>query len=136
MFRHVGIVVRDLEKMSKFYQEVIGLDLMYDKIEEGDFLEYIVGKKDARAHIHKLGKNGNTIVELLRWDEIYESEYPKLFTHGVTHFALTVDNVEDTSSKTHLVIGYPKLSPDGRFKVVFCHDPEGNLIELVECVSI
>lgn len=126
----------DLEKTSKFYREVIGLDLMYDKIEEGEFLEHIVEKKGARAHIHKLGKNGNTIVELLRWDEIYESERPKLFNLGVTHFALTVNNIENILSKTHLVIGFPKLSPDGRFKVVFCHDPEGNLIELVECVSI
>lgn len=138
MFRHIGIVVRDLELMSKFYQEVIGLELMYDKIEEGEFLEHIVGKKGARAHIHKLGKNGNTIVELLKWDEIYEPDQPesyKLFTHGVTHFALTVNNVEETLNKTHHPISQPKISPDGKFKVTFCHDPEGNLIELVECVS-
>ena len=35
MFRHVGIVVNDLGKMIWFYQDVIGLEILYDKIEEG-----------------------------------------------------------------------------------------------------
>lgn len=137
MFRHVGIVVHDLDKMSKFYQEAFGLELMYNEIEEGEFLENIVDKTGARAHIHKLGKDGNTIVELLKWDEIYEREGIegiKMFTPGITHFALTVDDLEKALSFSHLIIGGPKTSPNGRVKVAFCYDPEGNILELVECI--
>ena len=137
MFRHVGIVVYDLDKMSNFYQRAFGLELMYDEVEEGEFLENIVDKVGARAHIHKLGKDGNTIVELLKWGEIYEPEVPediKMFTPGVTHFALTVDNIEKALSFSHLTIGGPNISPNGKVKVAFCYDPEGNILELVECV--
>lgn len=137
MFRHVGIVVYDLDKMSNFYQEAFGFELMYDEVECGKFLENIVGKKGARAHIHKLGKNGNTIVELLKWDEIYESEIPvgiKMFTPGITHFALTVDNLEKILNLSHLTIGGPNISPNGKVRVAFCYDPEGNILELVECI--
>ena len=34
MFRHVGIVVNDLDKMIWFYQDLIGLEIINDKIEE------------------------------------------------------------------------------------------------------
>lgn len=137
MFRHVGIVVYDLDKMSKFYQETFGLELMYNEVEEGEFLENIVDKVGSRAHIHKLGKDGNTIVELLKWDEIYESEGTggnKMFTPGITHFALTVDDLEKVLSVVHLTIGGPKTSINGKVKVAFCYDPEGNILELVECI--
>jgi catechol 2,3-dioxygenase-like lactoylglutathione lyase family enzyme len=33
MFRHVGIVVNDLNKMLWFYQDIIGLEILYDKID-------------------------------------------------------------------------------------------------------
>jgi catechol 2,3-dioxygenase-like lactoylglutathione lyase family enzyme len=141
MFRHVGIVVDDMNRMSNFYQDVIGLELMYNEVEEGEFLEHIVNKKGARAHIQKLGKHGDTIVELLKWDETNEAELeggPKMFTWGVTHFALTVDDLDaiyDKYQKEITFISLPKTNDNKTHRVAFCYDAEGNIIELVECIS-
>jgi catechol 2,3-dioxygenase-like lactoylglutathione lyase family enzyme len=63
MFRHVGIVVNDLGKMIWFYQDVIGLEILYDKIEEGRFLNHILNSNDKSPRIIKLGKDNKTIVE-------------------------------------------------------------------------
>jgi catechol 2,3-dioxygenase-like lactoylglutathione lyase family enzyme len=139
MFRHVGIVVENIDKMSKFYQDIFELELMYNEVEEGEFLEHIVGRKKARAHIHKLGKNGNTIVELLRWDETSEEELqgPIIFTYGISHFALTVDDIDSLYDKYHKEITFinrPITNKEKTHRVAFCYDVEGNIIELVECI--
>ena len=39
MFRHVGIVVKDLEKQLQFYRDYLGLEVYYSQIEKGNFLE-------------------------------------------------------------------------------------------------
>ena len=54
MFRHVGIVVNDLDKMKWFYQDVIGLEILYDKIEEGRFLNHILNSVNKSPRIIKL----------------------------------------------------------------------------------
>lgn len=136
MFRHVGIVVRDLEAQLKFYKETLGFEVYYHKTEKGKFLEHILGgKKNIEAEIIKLGKNNKTIVELLFFAKntniIQEKE---VFNTGYTHFAITVDNIEELSEKVN-PINSPKVNDEGTFKVCFCKDPEGNLIELVQCVS-
>jgi catechol 2,3-dioxygenase-like lactoylglutathione lyase family enzyme len=58
---------------------------------------------------------------------------------GISHFALTVENLEELYNKMILdgIIfnAPPQLSPDGYAKVTFCKDPDGNLIELVEVLK-
>ena len=62
MFRHVGIVVNDLDKMIWFYQDLIGLEIIYDKIEDGRFLNHILNSNDKSPRIIKLGRDNKTIV--------------------------------------------------------------------------
>lgn len=138
MFRHVGIVVHDLDKQLRFYRDIIGLEVYYEKLEHGEFIEHILGgSKGAKAYIIKLGKNNQTIVELLDFSSDYADPFaynPKsLYKLGYTHFAITVDNIDELSKNVDL-ISEPKINEEGTFKVCFCKDPEGNFIELVQCV--
>ena len=140
MFRHVGISVFNLENMSKFYQDIFDLELMYDEVEEGEFLQKIVNQKLAEAHIHKLGKDENTIVELLKWKGGGGVNDRGLFENGVTHFALTVDSIDDVIKKYEDFprngdYHPPNVASNGKVKVMFCQDPEGNFIELVELLK-
>jgi catechol-2,3-dioxygenase len=135
MFRHIGIVVNDMGMMSKFYLD-LGFEIIYDEIEEGSFLQHITGLKDAKAHIIKLGKGGQTIVELL--DFGFSSERPlgnELFHAGLTHFAITIPDCEKVIRLFPTIINTPMISPDGKVKVAFGRDPEGNFVELVETLS-
>ena len=113
MFRHVGIVVNDLKNMLYFYSEILGMEIISDEIEGGEFLNKILGYNDISGRIIKLGKNEKTIVELLDFNE-----------------------KENQSNKTLInnffVMSEPQISVNKKFKVCFCKDPEGNFVEIVE----
>lgn len=135
MFRHVGIVVNDIDKMLWFYQNILNLEIMYDKIESGVFLNHILNSNDLSPRIIKLGKENNTIVELLYFGRT-ENKFQSLFENGYTHFAITVKNCEELynqiiSSNLH-VINTPMISDENKVKVFFAKDPENNIIEFVE----
>lgn len=135
MFRHVGIVVKNLELMTKFYEEIIGLTILYNEIEEGHFLEHILNQENVRAHIIKLGKDGKTIVELLSFDEYTTNNHKNLFRNGLTHFAITVKDLDSMVDKIGNSLNKPMISENGMVKVCFCKDPEENFIELVELLN-
>lgn len=135
MFRHVGIVVNDLNKMIWFYQDLIGLEIIYDKIEEGRFLNHILNSNNKSPRIIKLGRNNKTIVELLYFGGC-EINKKNLFNNGYTHFALTIDDgnyLYDKFIENGLsVINTPTISDEKTVKVFFGMDPENNIIEFVE----
>jgi len=135
MFRHVGIVVNDLDKMIWFYRDLIGLEIIYDKIEEGRFLNHILNSNNKSPRIIKLGQNNKTIVELLYFGDC-DINKKNLFDNGYTHFALTIDDgnyLYDKFIKNGLsVINTPSISDEKTVKVFFGMDPENNIIEFVE----
>ena len=135
MFRHVGIVVNDLDKMKWFYQDVIGLEILYDKIEEGRFLNHILNSVNKSPRIIKLGWENKIIVELLYFGGC-EINKKSLFENGYTHFALTIDDgnyLYDKFIENGLsVINTPIISDEKTVKVFFGMDPENNIIEFVE----
>jgi catechol 2,3-dioxygenase-like lactoylglutathione lyase family enzyme len=135
MFRHVGIVVNDLDKMIWFYQDLIGLEIIYDKIEEGRFLNHILNSNNKSPRIIKLGRNNKTIVELLYFGDCKINK-KNLFDNGYTHFALTIDDsncLYDKFIKNGLsVINTPTISDEKTVNVFFGMDPENNIIEFVE----
>ena len=135
MFRHVGIVVNDLNKMIWFYQDLIGLKIIYDKIEEGRFLNHILNSNNKSPRIIKLGQNNKTIVDLLYFEGC-DINKKNLFNNGYTHFALTIDDgnyLYDKFIENGLsVINTPTISDEKTVKVFFGMDPENNIIEFVE----
>lgn len=135
MFRHVGIVVNDLDKMIWFYRDLMGLEIIYDEIEDGRFLNHILNSNNKSPRIIKLGQYNKTIVELLYFGNCKVNE-KNLFCNGYTHFALTIkdaDSLYDKLIKNNLsVINTPIISDEKTVKVFFGMDPENNIIEFVE----
>lgn len=119
--RHTGIVVDNLEKSLEFYKEFLELDIIKRDIEEGEFISTILGNE--------------VIVKTCKLTEKIELlEYVK--GKGKNHIAFTVADI-DYEYKVLKSLGVkfisePQISPDGKAKVVFCHAPEGTLIELVQ----
>lgn len=135
MFRHVGIVVNDIDKMLRFYQDILNLEIMYDKIESGVFLNHILNSNNLSPRIIKLGKNSDTIVELLYFGN-NDLKSKNLFDNGYTHFAITVDSCDKLYDKIVSlnleVVNLPLISQENKVKVFFAKDPENNIIEFVE----
>jgi catechol 2,3-dioxygenase-like lactoylglutathione lyase family enzyme len=136
--RHTGIVVSDMERSLEFYRDLLGLKVVEDYKESGEYINKILGLSGVKLWIIKLAANDGTMIELLKYMS-HPQKAPdtlQVYDIGHSHIAFTVADV----GKEYTRLSYkgvkfncpPLVSPDGYAKVAFCHDPDGILIELVE----
>ena len=136
--RHTGVVVRDLEKSVAFYR-TLGFVEDNRATEEGVFIDTVVGLQNTKLEWIKLKAADGYLLELLQYHshpERKEIEKQKSNQLGCSHLAFTVDNIELVC--THVeknggsLVNQPVLTKDKKVKVAYCHDVEGNLMEIVE----
>jgi catechol 2,3-dioxygenase-like lactoylglutathione lyase family enzyme len=136
--RHVGIVVKDIAKTTDFWTNLIGFKLHIDAIEQSPYIDELLGIPNPGLRTVKLIDENGFIIELLDF-----ANYPakdnwegNLATTGLTHIALTVDDLESLTTKLkenhYKFVSEIKKSPNGAVKVVFVKGPEGLMLELVE----
>ncbi len=136
-FRHVGIVVSDLEKALDFYTG-LGLRVGSRQVEKKPYIDDLLSGVFARVETVKLTlQNGTTVLELLRILPHNKSGAKALNDTGITHFAIEVQNVDEVyvALGPKCFLSQPQSSPDGKYRVVFGRDPEGNHIEFVSVVA-
>jgi catechol 2,3-dioxygenase-like lactoylglutathione lyase family enzyme len=144
-FKHVGLVVKNLDKQLKFYRDVLGLVVVKSASEDSKYIGTVLalGKANLKTvkMSAKVGSSGG-LLELLYFPEKKHSGKHfavKPNTPGFTHIALTVISIEGVYKRlSKLGISFlssPTNSPDGYARIVFCKDPEGNIIELVEILN-
>ncbi len=138
--RHTGFVVLDLEKFIKFY-EGFGLKLISRMVEQGDYIDTLVGLKNVKLEWAKLSLPDGSLIELLQYhthiDSSYSDEEVQFSNRlGCSHIALTVKDIKEAIEYICLSGGSIKnkyqISPDGNVKVAYCYDMEGNILEIVE----
>jgi catechol 2,3-dioxygenase-like lactoylglutathione lyase family enzyme len=105
--------------------------------ESGVYIDNLSKLNGVKVKTIKMVADDGNLIELLCYRS--HSEKPakrKICNIGYSHIAFTVDDLEreyDKLKKQGINFNCPpQFSPDGKAKVVFCCDPEGNLIELVE----
>jgi catechol 2,3-dioxygenase-like lactoylglutathione lyase family enzyme len=134
----VGIVVNDLGKNKDFWMNSLGFQLHVEALEQSPYIDELLAIKDPNLTTVKLIDSKGFIIELLKFDnyQVEKSWSGDLKTTGLTHIALTVDNVEvlvDNLTKlNYQLLSEIKKSPNGKVKVVFVKGPEGLMLELVE----
>ena len=138
--RHTGFVVLDLEKFIKFY-EGFGLKLISRMIEEGDYIDKLVGLKNVKLEWAKLSLPDGSLIELLQYHTHFDKpqidgEVQLPYRLGCSHIALTVRDIEEATEFICLSGGSVKnkyqISTDGKVKVAYCYDMEGNILEIVQ----
>jgi catechol 2,3-dioxygenase-like lactoylglutathione lyase family enzyme len=138
--RHTGFVVLDLEKFIKFY-EGLGLSLVSRMLEEGEYIDKLVGLDGVKLEWAKLATSDGSLIELLQYhthtEIVKKSDGFQLPNRlGCSHIALTVNSIEKSIEYICLSGGAIKnphqTSPDGKVKVAYCFDMEGNILEIVE----
>ena len=139
--RHTGIVVRDMEKCLRFWRDVMGLEVKVDAREEGQFIETIQHLDGVKLRMIKLSAPDGSMIELLK-DDGHPSVPGKsncLCDHGIRHIAFTVARVEECyrvlRREGFETLSEPTVAPDGKAKLFFARDPEGNLLELVQMLD-
>ena len=135
--RHTGIVVNDLARAVHFYKDILGFKVKRDMLEFGPAIDSLFGFNGVKVKTIKLSADDGNLIELLYY-ESHRATLAKrnIYDTGYSHIALTVDRLDEEYSKLKKMgikfSGMPQISADGKVKIAFCHDPEGNSIELVE----
>lgn len=136
--RHIGLVVNDLEKSLKFWCEVMGFTQLRQIDETGPYIDSMLGLKDVHVTTVKLSAPDGNLLELLFFhshpDKIRWEGRP--YSTGLTHIALTVDNLQETCNRLEKIgvsfLSKPQRSPDGSVNVIYATGLEGLFLELVE----
>lgn len=148
---HINIVVTDLERMTAFYRDALGLKVTKQVTISGDWIDRVVGLKNARGDVVYLDLPSGPRVELIRYhspaaevDAGVLKPLSKSNTPGLRHFAFRVDDIDAAADRLRRA-GVEFFSaiqqvPDAqvtyaggvRKRLVYFTDPEGNLLELCE----
>ena len=74
-FRHVGIVVNDIERSLEFYHNILGLSIL-KKSEEGSlFIDKILKMNGSKLNTWKLKLLDDKIIELLHFEKKRENNF-------------------------------------------------------------
>ena len=134
----MGIVVDDLEKNRDFWINTLGFKLHIEALEESPYIDGLLDIKDPALKTVKFIDSKGFIIELLKFEnyQVGKSWSGDLKTTGLTHIALTVDNLDELLERliknNYQKVSDIKVSPNGKVKVVFVKGPEGLMLELVE----
>jgi catechol 2,3-dioxygenase-like lactoylglutathione lyase family enzyme len=134
----VGIVVNDLEKTRDFWIHTLGFKLHIEAKEQSPYIDELLAVKDPRLTTVKLIDSNGFIIELLKFEnyQVENSWSGDLKTSGLTHIALTVDNLEglvdNLKKQNYAPLSDIKISPSKKVKVVFVKGPEAIMLELVQ----
>lgn len=136
--RHTGIVVEDMEKSLHFWRDVMGLKVVADFWEEGEFINTAQRLNGVKLHMIKLAGPDGVLVELLK-DHNHPTPPPErneLCDRGIRHIAFTVGDAEEAwkilKENGCETLSSPITAPDGKARLFFARDPEGNLLEIVQ----
>ena len=139
--RHVAFVVKDLDVSLKFYADILGLEIYQRYVEEGEFIDSLTGFKDVKLEWVKLIIPEGGLIELLQYHSQHDltQSNPNGFAAnrmGCSHAALTVKNLSKLYEEL-IEAGYkckskPLIAPSGKAKILYCHDPDGAILELIE----
>ncbi len=131
-------MVNDLEKTKDFWMNSLGFQLHVEVLEQSPYIDELLAIKDPNLTTVKLIDSKGFIIELLKFYnyQVEKSWSGDLKTTGLTHIALTVENLDELvdglKKQNYQILSEIKMSPNGKVKVVFAKGPEGIMLELVE----
>jgi len=137
---HTAISVRDLGRSVAFYCDVLDGRVVEEiGLVSGREWDALVGLRNVRARGVMLDMNGHK-VELWEYKSPKGKPYPRdrrVSDVGITHFALSVKNIEDVYSRL-LAKGvrfYSSPQNLGKAKAAYLLDPDGITIEILEWID-
>jgi len=137
-YRHIGIVVKDMEKALNFYCNLLNHRVIVDFTEEGGYFNNLIGLKDTSARVAKVNSPDGVFIELIQFNNILpvDSKKKRFDFFGINHVCFNVIKIHDLYEK--LInngvefISEPLKSDFDPVYTCFCYDPDDNLIQFVE----
>ena len=144
---HVNLVVRDLPRMTRFYQEVLGLQVTKEVTISGDWIDAVVGLSGVTADVVYLELPAGPRIELIYYQQPPSpepSDTNSAHLPGIRHMAFRVRDIDAVVERLQQagaefqsgVAAVPSsqvtYAGDVRKRLVYFRDPKGNLLELCE----
>ena len=143
---HVNIVVDDLEKMAAFYCDVMGLRPAKRVSISGSWIETVTGLASAEADVALLEAGSGAGVELIKYRRPEGPRPDSLgapHALGIRHIAFRVQDIEEATGRMKTAgvefLSHVRQVPTDQVdfvgkqkRIVYCRDPEGNLLELCD----
>lgn len=137
-FRHVGVVVHDVDRALDFWINTFNFNIISDNQEPSPYIDTLLNLTSPDLRTIKLKDHKGFILELLHFRNLPGTEVSnqELTSTGLTHIAITLEDLKSLYDKL-VENGYEPLSeilipPNRKVKVVFFKGPENLLLELVE----
>ena len=131
-------MVNDLDKTRDFWINSLGFKLHIEAVEQSPYIDELLAIKEPNLTTVKLTDSKGFIIELLKFEsyQVDQSWSGNLKTTGLTHIALTVNNLDELvgnlKSQNYQTLSEIKTSPNKKVKVVFVKGPEAIMLELVQ----
>lgn len=136
--RHTGIVVNNIEGAINFWVELLGLKVVSNQVETGQFIDRLLSLESVVVQTVKLVTQDESMIELLHFKSHSHNEHweGSPYSKGLTHVALNVSDIAELTMRLSK-LGYQSLndhqiSPNGKVRVCYVKAFEGLLLELVE----
>lgn len=140
--RHTGIVVKDIEGAIEFWVDLLGLKVVSNQVETGEFISRLLALDSVVVQTVKLVTKDKSMIELLHFKSHSHNERweGSPYSKGLTHIALNVSDIAELTKRLSK-LGYQSLnehqiSPDGKVRVCYVKAFEGLLLELVESLPL
>jgi|TARA_B110000114_G_C14893360_1_gene317659 catechol 2,3-dioxygenase-like lactoylglutathione lyase family enzyme len=142
LLRHVGLLVKDIDRSLRLYQDVFNFIPKVDQIESDEFFHHLVGIENSSARTVKCYSSmDDSCLELIQYITPSMLERSKSINAlGFNHIAINVIDMEQVCSSLSSLglefLSKPMINTSKTVIVGFCRDFEGNLLELVETLDV
>lgn len=138
---HIGMNVRDMDRMLRFYREAFGFEPVGDSFGWGDepMMDKIVDVAGSAAKGIMM-RSGTCYVELFEYSapEPQSTRPLRPNDRGYTHFCIDVTDIErdiEHLKKCGMTFNDRDFVDVGHVKTLYGYDPEGNVIEVQQVVA-
>jgi glyoxylase I family protein len=141
---HVNLVVEDLAAMTAFYRDVLGLRVTKRVTIGGDWIRAVTGLENVEADVVYLEADAGAGIELISYRTpkgARPAGQGRPNAPGIRHVAFRTDDLDAAAASLRAAgaelvseireVPTTQVDFEGQGKrIVYCRDPEGNLLEL------
>jgi len=134
VFHHISLSVADLDAQEDWYRTALGLTSIDERLDLPDAgVRTVVLSDNAGLRVEFTERAGSTPLR-------HTDPYAATATQTFTHLALQVPDLHAAFLRLTAEYGAPVVSEPGPgasagMRYAYVHDPEGNLIELIELIE-
>lgn len=138
---HFGIQVEDLERSVRFYEEVLGFELVTRWVRDQPYIQRLVGYPGVELNVAVFRLPvSDAFLEILEYRNVDRAAVdPSTANPGTAHFCLYVKDLDAIYDRLAAAgvefiseVMTPTIGPNRGAKAVYLKDPDGIRIELVD----